>query len=196
MSFRLEEKIICTKWELRKLQKNLISEGLDYLYPTRLIRSYYFDTYRMQMYLDSEEGIVPRKKLRIRDYPNENSEKAIETKISSFEGRFKKSKKLTINENKTLLKNGKIDKLYGLCNAKIIVLYQRSYFILKNIRITFDENIKYFKINSSIEANENYNVMEIKTQDMNSKDYLNKLIPYPRRRFSKYSRGCEFLNLV
>ena len=43
------------------------------------------------MYLDSEDGCLPRKKIRVRTYPeNKNdSEYFFETKISSVEGRYK-----------------------------------------------------------------------------------------------------------
>ena len=50
------------------------------------------------MYLDSEDGCLPRKKIRIRFYPNQNSGFNLETKISSVEGRFKSSKKIDKNK--------------------------------------------------------------------------------------------------
>ena len=45
------------------------------------------------MYRDSVEGSVPRKKIRIRNYPNTDDKNYyLETKISSIEGRFKTRK--------------------------------------------------------------------------------------------------------
>ena len=42
------------------------------------------------MYKDSIEGSVPRKKIRIREYPNSRDDKYyFEIKTSSVEGRFK-----------------------------------------------------------------------------------------------------------
>ena len=43
--------------------KELINNEFYEIYPRRTIESIYFDNYRNFSYLDSEEGIVPRKKL-------------------------------------------------------------------------------------------------------------------------------------
>ena len=51
------------------------------------------------MYNDSIEGLTPRKKIRVRNYPNTQDNKMyLEIKISSVEGRFKTRK--IINKNK------------------------------------------------------------------------------------------------
>ena len=58
-------------------------------HPSRQVNSIYFDTPKLDFYTASEEGILPRKKIRIRWY-NENTNKVFkETKISSIEGRYK-----------------------------------------------------------------------------------------------------------
>ena len=45
------------------------------------------------MYNDSIEGLLPRKKIRIRQYPNDDDKKFyLEIKNSSVEGRFKTRK--------------------------------------------------------------------------------------------------------
>ena len=50
------------------------------LYPSRTINSVYFDTNDLRLFFESEEGLLPRKKLRIRWYDTvENS--TIETKL-------------------------------------------------------------------------------------------------------------------
>ena len=45
------------------------------------------------MYTDSIEGLTPRKKIRVRNYPNSQDAKMyLEVKISSVDGRFKTRK--------------------------------------------------------------------------------------------------------
>ena len=88
MSFRSETKFRLSYGDKYLLKSNLLSLGMKQLYPSRLINSQYFDTEKLQMFFDSEEGIVPRKKIRVRWY-HEKHEKNLETKISSIEGRFK-----------------------------------------------------------------------------------------------------------
>jgi SPX domain protein involved in polyphosphate accumulation len=66
------------------------------LYPSRLIKSLYFENLNKDSYKDSVEGTLPRKKIRVRNYPNvKKNEFYLEKKISSYEGRFKIKKRLT-----------------------------------------------------------------------------------------------------
>ena len=90
------------------------------------------------MFFDSEEGIVPRKKIRIRWY-HEKKEKNLETKISSIEGRFKIKKKYETDFNRQYV----YDQLYGKIFPSIFVNYKREYFEFKNLRLTFDSLINY-----------------------------------------------------
>ena len=74
MSFRLEEKIKLHISDKIKL-KNLITKNFGKeLYPKRKISSIYFDNKYLDMYKDSEEGTIPRKKIRIRSYPAEKKD--------------------------------------------------------------------------------------------------------------------------
>ena len=92
MSFRSETKFRLSYGDHYLLKSNLLSLGMQQLYPSRIINSEYFDTDKLQMFLDSEEGVLPRKKIRVRWY-HEKKKRKLETKISSVEGRFKISKK-------------------------------------------------------------------------------------------------------
>ena len=87
MSFRFEEKIIFHISDYLKIKFFFLSSGGFRLYPKRKISSLYFDNFDNSMYLDSEEGSLPRKKIRIRSYPNnvEISNWFFETKISWIE---------------------------------------------------------------------------------------------------------------
>ena len=68
MSFRKEEKL--------KVDKNKLVDLLDWininkgykLFESRIVSSTYFDNSDIRMFRDSEDGCVPRKKIRVRDY--------------------------------------------------------------------------------------------------------------------------------
>ena len=55
------------------LSKILSTFHLSYLYPQRMITSIYYDTKNIKYFNDSEEGIIPRRKVRIRSYDNQIS---------------------------------------------------------------------------------------------------------------------------
>ena len=91
MSFRIEEKLYIKSEHLIDFKEFLVKHLAKKIYHQRIIKSLYFDNLNSQMYNDSIEGIVPRKKIRIRRYPNENDKNIyLEIKNSSVEGRFKK----------------------------------------------------------------------------------------------------------
>ena len=92
MSFRNEKKFRLSYGDSYHLKSNLISLGMKKMYPDRKINSEYFDTKHLKMFSDSEEGILPRKKIRLRWY-NDKLVKNLEIKVSSNEGRYKKSKR-------------------------------------------------------------------------------------------------------
>ena len=100
MSYRTKEKIALSKSDGYIFVDSLIKKGFKELYPQRLIQSIYFDNLKHGMFIDSEEGVLPRKKIRIRNYPNTDLKNfTLETKISSIEGRFKKTKSLDGKED-------------------------------------------------------------------------------------------------
>ena len=116
MNFRFEDKL--------KLDKNKIFEFKDWLtknrfreiYKPREILSIYFDTKYNQTYHDSNEGIVPRSKLRLRTYDFKSLKKNefnIEIKKSINHGRLKSSK--ILNNFEKSLNLGIFLKNYGFC---------------------------------------------------------------------------------
>ena len=68
MSFRIEKKIAINKDKFFDLKKFLIEKKFKRIFKDRVIYSCYLDNQSLKMYNDSIEGIVPRKKLRIRSY--------------------------------------------------------------------------------------------------------------------------------
>ena len=198
MTFRTEKKVRINSSKIYDLTKWIEENNGFQLYPKRVINSIYFDTSNYSMYSDSTEGVVPRKKIRLRNYNykfifDENVKKEI--KISSVEGRFKTS---SLEKNPLIMmKLGYLDHDYGICNPVINIVYERNYYKVKNIRLTLDEKIIYKRIYngqiSSFTTYDNSNVVELK---FNSESLINSVIknfPFEISRFSKYCRGIEFI---
>ena len=191
MSFRKENKFRLSLSDMAQIQDQLIALGMKELHPCRVINSCYFDNDSLALFHESEEGVLPRKKIRIRWYNNVlNFTKEI--KISSIEGRFKSvEKKPKLQHLNDVLNARYFDNSYGILKPSLIVSYERHYFSLKSLRITFDRNIsyRYLKYNAEAVASDNEAVMEVKTPIDCSDDYIKSIIFQPTSRFSKYSRG-------
>ena len=200
MSFRIEEKLKVAESKIFQLRDWITKNMGVTLYSSRTINSIYFDNQDYTMYNQSIEGVLPRKKIRLRVYgkefsPNKSINK--ETKISSVEGKYKISE-LAQNPSK-LLNFGIYDNSYGLCTPVLNVLYERSYYKIKNIRLTIDEKIIYRKIAnrkiSEPSTFDKYNIVELKCNSKKSISLLSNNFPFERTRFSKYTRGIEFTRL-
>ena len=197
MSFRIEKKFKLTNGDVKVLKAFLIENGMKKLYKGRFINSCYFDTYDLRMFSESDEGILPRKKIRFRWYENEEIFHK-EIKISSIEGRFKKSNKIENFNLKKLNLHKLFDKNYGDIYPSLIVKYFREYYVFKDLRFTFDSNIQYFNPRSISGRKhlDHENVMEIKTSFSYSDDYIEKIIGIPSARFSKYCRGLSLVSII
>jgi hypothetical protein len=172
------------------IHADLTLRGLSELYPARCIHSVYFETRDFQMLANAEEGVLPRKKIRIRNYPDKNPERRfLETKISSIEGRYKTSEEINRDKYEFYTSNGILDSQYGTCYPLMEVKYTRHYCLLDKTRITFDSDISYSGFNSQIFQADNWCVIEIKAPADTSIDFLERLVAIPRRRFSKFSNG-------
>ena len=198
MSFRKEEKIILSYSEIDHLKKDLLKKGFKYLYPKRIIESIYFETIHNRCFNESEEGLLPRRKFRIRNYPekNKNEHYNFEIKISSLEGRYKISKPIDKIINLKYLNSGIKDENYGYLEKKIKISYLREYLAFQDIRVTIDKNIEYFSMNSSRSFKEPMCVLEFKT-DINHDDHLRSLVvSSSTNRFSKFCRGLKCINNI
>ena len=164
---------------------------MEILFEPRLITSVYFDTIDLNMFHDSEEGVLPRKKVRIRWYDNSKIFR-LENKTSSIEGRFKVTTKLedNISESEIFTKN-RVDAQYGHIQPILKVSYKRSYFMFNEMRITFDRDITYQNLNYANRRKyyDPERAIEIKIPVNCPDDFVESLVPYPTTRFSKYSRG-------
>ncbi len=198
MSYRVEEKIPITLSDSDQFLEYLKKKGSKILFPKRIIKSNYFDSNDYMLFRDSEEGLLPRKKVRIRHYPlSDKIEYSLEIKISSIEGRYKSTKKLLNSQLRSINSNGYFDQDYGLLEKKVSVSYLREYFAFEGIRITRDTEIFYQDLSTKTNYfNEKDSVIEIKAPENTPVDFLLKIIPSSRRRFTKYCNAIRSLNLV
>ncbi len=195
MSFRIEEKLLFNPSQIFDLRKWLSKNKYFKLYPNRKVKSLYFENSANQIFLDSEEGITPRKKIRIRNYPdNENNSFFFEKKISSPDGRFKEKKIIESKEIENLEKFGYFDEIYRSCYPKLFVEYSREYYDANICRLTIDTNINYTKFNElNYTKSDPYAAVEIKASIHSNIDKLMEEFPFQRVRFSKYCRGYNSL---
>lgn len=195
MSFRIEEKISVTRYDSIKFIKFLENKGLKKIYKDRYINSIYFDNQNMKMFHQSEEGVRPRQKIRIRNYNNKDTF-YLEKKISADEGRYKISDIINYNKYKNYLTKGFYSSIYGICYPKAIVSYKRSYFKLNNVRLTYDFEINYKNFDTSnINIKEPLRVFEIKCSNLFETIEINNFLG-PKNRFSKYSQSIINLNII
>lgn len=191
MSFRFEKKYLLQNKEFLILKNSFLERNCKKLYPSRNINSLYFDSKYLNNYYDSEEGTLPRIKIRIRNY-DKLKKYYKEIKISSYEGRFKISKELSkdIYEKfeSSLFYNGKKYFPYVYTN------YKRSYFSYSNLRITVDTNILYQNYHNKKVYYDNNIVLELKSKD--HIDYTHNI--YSKLKFSdiRYSKYNNAINNV
>ena len=197
MSFRIENKY--------KIQSNKLSDLYAWIYkndgislfPKRNIISIYFDNSSFSLYNDSIEGIVPRKKIRLRTYGDPVSpdqEYNLEIKINSVEGRFKTSEK--IKNHMKFLKQGYYDSKYGLCYPIVQIKYTREYLKIFGIRITLDTHIKYKSFNKTKNyLNHDKIILEVKTQNTKISNYIDEKFFFEKTRFSKYCNAVDSLRI-
>ena len=202
MNFRFEDKLKLNIDKTFEFDEWLLKNDISQAFPSREIYSIYFDNTNFQTYHDSNEGIVPRLKIRFRTYNYENiniNNFFMEIKKSLNYGRLKSSKKISNIEK--YLKLGIFIKEYGVCYPKIIVKYDRLYYKTDKIRITLDKNIKFKKFelltnNTYFKNSKNLVIPEIK---YSSKSHLGQFmndLPFEKTRFSKYCIGLENLDLI
>ncbi len=192
MSYRIEEKYFLSNSGILDFKKFLQKKSGKKIFNDRKVESLYFDNNKNEMYNDSVEGLTPRKKIRIRNYPSEKNKKfCLEVKISSVEGRYKTRNFISEKKFIELCDIGILDNQYGLCKPKVFVLYNREYFKIGLDRFTIDTNIQYRQHLDNIIKNESNPIVELKTSNYRNKEYLAKNFPFQKTRFSKYCNAIE-----
>jgi len=191
MSFRIEEKLLINKYQLCEFKEYLTLKGASKIFETRKINNLYFDNDRFEMFNDSIEGCLPRKKIRLRSYEDDRS--FLEIKISSTEGRYKTSNQIDLKKTNNMKNLGFFDKDYGPCKPILYVEYTRDYFKYEDIRVTIDNNINYFTKYRKFLGIDKNQIIELKASFKKDLNELMKDFPFPRSRFSKYTNGVEKL---
>ena len=194
MTFRKEHKLFIKKENLIEFKKYLISKGASKIFNKRKIQSLYFENKKNEMYIDSMEGSLPRKKIRIRYYPQTSSDLIyFEKKISGIEGRYKKRNLIKKKEFENFKLRGIFDNQYGLCNPLMFVTYEREYLSLEDIRVTIDKDIFYQEFKKKITFKDPDIVIELKTSFKKNLDEILKHFPFQNIRFSKYCNGFKII---
>ena len=192
MSFRIEEKLSIDNNRIIDFKSFLTNKTVKQIYKPRKIQSLYFENYNYEMYTDSIEGLTPRKKIRVRNYPaTEDSSLYLETKISSVEGRFKTRKIVNNNKFNYMKTKGFLDPQYGLCKPCLYVIYDREYFKIDDVRISIDNNISYKLYPQNIYQRDESSIVEIKTSIRKNLDKLIEDFPFQKNRFSKYCNALD-----
>ena len=194
MSFRIEEKLYIKKENLSLFKDFLFKKSAKKIYQPRVINSLYFENKNFDMFHDSIEGLTPRKKIRVRNYPkDQKKELYFEVKNSAVEGRHKTREIIDEKEFKERKSYGILDHQYGICYPKIYVKYSREYLLIEDVRISIDENIEYADYFSNQIIRDDKVVVELKTSINKNLDDLIEDFPNQRIRFSKYCFGIENL---
>lgn len=209
MKARIEQKFPFKNIEYPKLLNWIRVNNGNYLFPPRIVVSRYFDNKIYQSYRDTWDGIIPRRKIRIRSYGcreflRSKEKYFLETKITTSQNKYKNIKSLSSYDSlRKKLDFGIFDEIYGLCKPVCDISYVREYYLLKGVRITIDKQILFSKINNNSEKkmhncnqNNTNNVIEIKSNLLGSYDTLLDLFPFPREKFSKYELAIDFLKII
>ena len=195
MSFRLEKKFALDTRKYNEFIRYINTIEAKKIYNSRKVFSTYFENDFFSSFKQSEEGVVPRKKIRIRSY-NTNDHSVVsklEIKISAEDSRFKKVERIKSNHQiEKLLSRGFIDRNYGLCKPLLNVSYEREYYQLTDHRITIDKNISYcnFKKKKKI-FKEPLSIIEFKSDTTKDINLYDNILTSPISRFSKYCRGMN-----
>jgi len=192
MSFRIEEKLSIDSSRVIDFKSFLAKKAVKQIHQRRKIESLYFENLNYDMYTDSIEGLTPRKKIRVRNYPGtQDRNMYLEIKISSVEGRFKTRKIIDKSKFDYLKLNGIFDTQYGLCKPCLSIVYDRVYFKIDDVRISIDNNISYKLYTDNIYQSDRSSIVEIKTSIKKNLDKLIEDFPFQKNRFSKYCNAVE-----
>mgnify|MGYP001333475635 CR=1 FL=1 len=191
----MKNKRVETKHLLRDFQKleiinKLEQMGFKSIHIQRNISSIYYDNYLLESYLDSVEGNLPRKKIRVRSYDNFEKTFFLEKKEVNRFGRFKSTKKI-FGVDESL-----IDEIYKMVYPVVKVNYKRLYFQNKSIRITLDFDINYKSLDNVSSCESTKLILETKLADNQSyQEEINNFRAFNLSpvSFSKYKDAISYL---
>ena len=159
--FRQEKKMLITlpqMYKIRHLFSQIMHEDEHGLGEGYTIRSLYFDTIDDKDLIDKENGILLRRKIRLRNYGPSSRFALLEMKQKEGAYQKKRSLRMNVEDAKRLIdrdysvllsyQDNFAAECFAIMNAqcylpKSVVEYNRKAFVAKEnkIRITFDSNI-------------------------------------------------------
>lgn len=162
MEYRVENKYLCTDYEIAILKnrlKNLLPIDVHQNGEAYTIRSVYFDTISNDCFYENMAGVNHRSKYRIRTY--NHSEEQINFEIKEKCNGYIKKQKYALSRDvcEKVLTGKNIGNIFGehqeiknrillqqktaLLRPVAVIEYERSAYVLSmgNVRITFDRNI-------------------------------------------------------
>lgn len=196
---RIEQKLEIDKSSYINIIEWLKFKKAEILYPERLVNSRYYDNYNLQMYYDTVEGLLPRKKIRLRTYNTREFELSdfpynLEKKLTTEKKRYKSiERNIEFRDN---IYDQIYDEDYGLCFKMVDISYVREYFLVNSIRMTIDKNIEYKDLISNNISKDKSFVIEVKADIHNDLDFIANNFNFSRSRFSKYERSFEYLSNI
>ena len=211
MEFRYEIKIPFRKDKIHHIKYWINNfPFISKHYPDRFINSCYYDTPFLKCANDNLSGISKRLKFRSRHYNNLNDYNfEIKEKNSSLGTKFRcklqdynlSTKKIS---SKNFIKNISFYTSYVADKNLLPIIevnYKRSYYLIKNIRLTIDQNINYRDIrffNRNYISHDNQNILEIKFDQKHFEEakVFFKKFPFRAKRNSKYLRGLSMLKIA
>jgi hypothetical protein len=188
---RIEKKFFIDSLSLKGIEAEIVKHGFNPIFKERIIKSLYYDTTDFKCYKESSEGVVPRKKYRIRSYDKKNYYQ-LEVKSQQIDGRYKKTTPINEYSNKLF------DKEYGMLEKKLFTEYKRKYFSNSYLRLTLDFEIKFEKLSRQKVIFGNKFLIELKPiseYSAQSQQLAENMFNTPEVSFSKYEKAVERLFL-
>jgi hypothetical protein len=167
-------------------------------FPDRKVFSIYFDSVNLDLFRISEEGLIPRRKIRLRwyDKPKNIINSTLEIKTTKEHERTKYKYNIGNTEPEYLqnfIRSLTTLNLVPICQVQ----YYRTYLENRDsARATIDSRISYSRVTDQFKTIEplffdSYNILELKTTDPTLSQKLAGKNHLPVERFSKYCRSIE-----
>ena len=204
--YRYERKFLIEKNKLSSFLRSIISKGFFEIYNERKINNIYLDNFLSDSVYENIEGLSKRNKYRIRWYGEkfDLSQKTLEIKIKNEF--LNKKEKINISRSKlddyseinnhvVCLKKRLLEKnksfylkIFNL-NPSLLNSYRRRYFYSSffNIRLTIDNNLKFYSPVTKAHYLEQKIIIEVKYDK--EIEFINEFDNLQLSRYSKYVKG-------
>lgn len=185
------------------LMNIIIKLGGVQSYPTRQVNSIYFDDIFFSDFNDSEEGTVPRKKIRFRWYGKSEikfpSKGTLEIKETHANHREKHSRRFDNPVSSIDLIKVAESIRNKILQPVLLVSYKREYFeTSEGLRLTLDYNIEFSKLDSNhaiiAKSSDLSNILELKVGIDKDYESISREFSNLRVRYSKYCEGLNSFN--